>query len=156
MACFVAGVSAAATKKPAKSKSGTSSTVTASQSKSSKGKSVTGKSSKGKTSGKKASSSKRKSSQSSRSRRTSQKQMAPTPERYREIQQALSDKGYYKGPVDGIWNAECVNSLKRFQEDQNLNPDGKLGALSLIALGLGPKRTPISQQFAVKPETLQP
>jgi peptidoglycan hydrolase-like protein with peptidoglycan-binding domain len=67
------------------------------------------------------------------------RQQTPTPERYREIQQALADKGFYKGEIDGRWTAECVASLKQFQQEQNLNPDGKLGALSLIALGLGPK-----------------
>ena len=66
--------------------------------------------------------------------------MAPTPERYMEIQQALADKGYYSGAVNGIWGADSVDALKRFQQDQNLAPDGKLGALSIIALGLGPKR----------------
>jgi hypothetical protein len=30
--------------------------------------------------------------------------------------------------------------LKRFQKDQNLPPNGRITALSLIALGLGPKR----------------
>jgi hypothetical protein len=33
-----------------------------------------------------------------------------------------------------------VDALKRFQRDQNIGDDGKLGSLSLIALGLGPKR----------------
>lgn len=33
-----------------------------------------------------------------------------------------------------------MEALKRFQADQNLDADGKIGALSLIALGLGPKR----------------
>ena len=66
--------------------------------------------------------------------------MAPTPERYMEIQRALADKSYYDGPVNGIWSPDCVASLKRFQQDQNLDPDGKLGSLSIIALGLGPKR----------------
>lgn len=78
--------------------------------------------------------------------------MAPTPERYKEVQQALADKGYYDGEIDGKWGPACVEALKRFQEDQNLSPDGKLGALSLIALGLGPKREPI-QHFSVKPES---
>jgi peptidoglycan hydrolase-like protein with peptidoglycan-binding domain len=68
-----------------------------------------------------------------------------------EIQEALASKGYYAGPVDGNWNADCVDALKRFQADQHLAPDGKLGALSLIALGLGPKREPLAQQFAPKP-----
>lgn len=75
----------------------------------------------------------------------------PSPERYIEIQQALTEKGYYTGPVDGQWTGDCVQALKKFQEDQSLHPDGKLGALSLIALGLGPKRQPISD-FSAKPE----
>jgi hypothetical protein len=71
-------------------------------------------------------------------RRSTQQQ--PRPERYREIQQALSDKGYFSGTADGNWGPESVDALKRFQHDQNLTEDGKIGSLSLIALGLGPKR----------------
>jgi peptidoglycan hydrolase-like protein with peptidoglycan-binding domain len=71
-----------------------------------------------------------------------------------EIQQALAERGFYEGPVDGNWNAPCVEALKRFQEDQNLPPDGKLGSLSLIALGLGPKRDG-NQAYLGKPEPVQ-
>ena len=67
-------------------------------------------------------------------------QKAPTPERYREIQQALITKGYLQGEPSGEWGPDSAEALKRFQTDQNLTPDGKLGSLSLIALGLGPKR----------------
>ena len=69
-------------------------------------------------------------------------QQQPAADRYREIQQALAGQGYFYGPVDGNWGPESVDSLKRFQRDQNLDDDGKLGALSLIALGLGPQRNP--------------
>lgn len=68
-----------------------------------------------------------------------------------DFQQALVNRGYYSGPVDGHWNSDCVDALKRFQADQSLSPDGKLGALSIIALGLGPKRQPIAQ-FLSKPD----
>jgi peptidoglycan hydrolase-like protein with peptidoglycan-binding domain len=71
-------------------------------------------------------------------RRVAQQQ--PTPERYKEIQQALADKGYFHGPVDGTWGADSADALKRFQREQNLEDDGKIGSLSLIALGLGPQR----------------
>ena len=67
-------------------------------------------------------------------------QQAPTPERYRQIQQALVDRGYLDGPVTGTWGLESEEALKRFQKDQNLDARGKLDSLSLIALGLGPKR----------------
>jgi len=73
----------------------------------------------------------------SRYRRSAQQQ--PTSERYREIQHALSEKGYFGGPADGNWGPESIEALKRFQRDQNLVDDGKIGSLSLIALGLGPK-----------------
>jgi peptidoglycan hydrolase-like protein with peptidoglycan-binding domain len=66
---------------------------------------------------------------------------APTPERYQEIQQALASRGYYKGTVNGSWDPDSVDALKRFQTDQNLPPDGKLTPLSLIAMGLGPRRS---------------
>jgi Putative peptidoglycan binding domain len=66
---------------------------------------------------------------------------APTPQRYQEIQQALAARGYFKGQANGTWNSDSADALKRFQTDQNLPPDGKLTALSLIAMGLGPKRS---------------
>ncbi|HLH04778.1 MAG TPA: peptidoglycan-binding domain-containing protein [Bryobacteraceae bacterium] len=66
-------------------------------------------------------------------------QLHPDAERYQQIQQALAERGYYKGPVDGNWNDDSVDALKRFQTDQKLEPDGKINALSLTGLGLGPK-----------------
>lgn len=90
-------------------------------------------------------------------------QQQPTTDRYKEIQQALADKGYFQGPVDGAWNPGSVEALKRFQKDQNLDPDGKIGSLSLIALGLGPKRgvasaqsTPAASEPAEPPPIAQP
>ena len=62
-------------------------------------------------------------------------------ERYKQIQEALASRGYFNGPVDGLWGDDSVEALRRFQRDQNLTDDGKIGALSLIALGLGPRRT---------------
>jgi putative peptidoglycan binding protein len=67
------------------------------------------------------------------------RQMAPTPDRYREIQQALIGKGYLKSEANGVWDAQSQDALLRFQTDRNLSPTGKLSAASLIALGLGPK-----------------
>ncbi len=63
----------------------------------------------------------------------------PDTDRLREIQKAMADKGYFKGDADGVWNADSVEALKKFQGDQNLTPDGKINSLSLIGLGLGPK-----------------
>ena len=53
-------------------------------------------------------------------------QQAPTPDRYREIQQALASKGYFQGEPNGEWGSESSDALKRFQTDQSLMPDGKI------------------------------
>jgi peptidoglycan hydrolase-like protein with peptidoglycan-binding domain len=66
-------------------------------------------------------------------------QAAPTPDRYKEIQEALARKGYLHGDATGVWNQDSTDALRRFQQDQNLQANGKLDSLSIIALGLGPK-----------------
>jgi len=66
-------------------------------------------------------------------------QTAPTPERYKEIQEALARKGYLRGEASGVWNQDSADALRRFQQDQSLQASGKLDSLSIIALGLGPK-----------------
>jgi hypothetical protein len=72
-------------------------------------------------------------------------QNEPTPDRYREIQQALIQRGYMQSDASGRWDAVSTDALQRFQRDQNLEASGKLDSLSLIALGLGPKRTASAQ-----------
>ena len=92
-------------------------------------------------------------SKSRTAKRSAYRQSAPTPDRYMQIQQALADKGFFTGSVNGEWGPDSVAALKQFQESQNLAADGKIGSLSLIALGLGPKREPMSQVVA-KPESV--
>jgi len=67
------------------------------------------------------------------------RQTVPTPERYKEIQTALASRGYLQGAPTGVWDNQSTDALRRFQQDQNLEPNGKLNSLSLIALGLGAK-----------------
>ena len=68
------------------------------------------------------------------------RQLAPTPERYKEIQRALVSKGYLPADqANGQWGDASTEALKKFQADQNLDGSGKINSLSLIALGLGPK-----------------
>jgi peptidoglycan hydrolase-like protein with peptidoglycan-binding domain len=66
-------------------------------------------------------------------------QLHPDPDRYRQIQQALADRGYFTGQVNGEWNDDSVAALRRFQADQKLDGDGKIDALTLRGLGLGAK-----------------
>ncbi len=85
----------------------------------------------------------RKSSVKGRSRTASRRgparQMVPTPDRYKEIQKALADRGYLKNEPTGTWDASSQEAMRNFQNDQKLDPSGKITAASLIALGLGPK-----------------
>jgi hypothetical protein len=69
------------------------------------------------------------------------RQTEPTPERYKEIQGALAAKGFLD-PADasGAWSQGSADALKKFQASQNIEASGKIDSLSLIALGLGPKR----------------
>ena len=67
------------------------------------------------------------------------RQMNPSEDRYKEIQQALVTKGYLKGEPTGVWDADSVGAMQRFQMDQKLTPSGKINAPSLIGLGLGAK-----------------
>ncbi|MFZ5926385.1 MAG: peptidoglycan-binding domain-containing protein [Acidobacteriota bacterium] len=99
--------------------------------------------------GAKSAAKKRTAGKGSRSRRrvpaTAQapRQQQPEPQRIREIQQALAERGYAVEPT-GVWDAATVEALRKFQEDHdinNLSGRGKLDPLTLIALGLGPAHT---------------
>ena len=73
------------------------------------------------------------------------RQLAPTPERYKEIQQALAAKGYLKAEPNGVWDGQSVEALRQFQIDSKLSPTGKISSASLISLGLGGS-VPLSSQ----------
>jgi putative peptidoglycan binding protein len=90
--------------------------------------------------GKRPTVSSRTSSKKGQTWRTRQAQ--PSPERYKEIQGALAQKGYFKSEPTGVWNQDSSDALRHFQEDQKLEASGKIDSLSLIALGLGPKHEP--------------
>ena len=74
---------------------------------------------------------------SAKSRRRDRGQKAPTPERITEIQQALAKDGSYSATPSGKWDDATVDALKRFQEANGLNPNGKLDAKTLQKLRLG-------------------
>ncbi|HEY7305930.1 MAG TPA: peptidoglycan-binding domain-containing protein [Bryobacteraceae bacterium] len=81
-------------------------------------------------------------------------QVHPTAERYKEIQQALANKGYYRGEIDGKWGPGSISALQRFQTDQGIENEGKITALALIGLGLGPKHVNALQPGASSEERI--
>ncbi len=53
----------------------------------------------------------------------------------RKVQQALIDKGYKPGSIDGVMGGQTKAALEKFQQDKAL-PEGNLNMETLTALGL--------------------
>jgi hypothetical protein len=77
-------------------------------------------------------------------------QKAPTPDRIKEIQSALSRDGYYQGEPNGKLDSSTVTALQKFQTEHGLDPSGKLDAPTLQKMGLG---SDIAGVSAPKPAT---
>lgn len=60
--------------------------------------------------------------------------MAPSPERIRQIQAALASSGHYSRGPNGVMDAPTVAALTRFQQENGLQPSGKLNAGTLRKL----------------------
>ncbi len=61
-------------------------------------------------------------------------QVAPSEERIREIQEALSRSGHYRHAPTGKLDANTAAALGSFQQANGLERTGKLGALTLKKL----------------------
>jgi peptidoglycan hydrolase-like protein with peptidoglycan-binding domain len=70
-------------------------------------------------------------------KRTPRGQKAPTSDRIREIQDALSREGALDGKPSGKWDTTTVEAMKKYQEKHGLSPTGKIDAVTLEKLGMG-------------------
>jgi len=52
------------------------------------------------------------------------------------VQQALKERGYDPGPVNGVMNEQTRDALRAFQTARNLRPTGTIDAETARALGL--------------------
>jgi peptidoglycan hydrolase-like protein with peptidoglycan-binding domain len=57
-------------------------------------------------------------------------------QRVQSVQQALKQKGYDAGAVDGRWGPNTQDALRQFQQSQGITPSGNLDAQTLSALGV--------------------
>jgi len=82
------------------------------------------------------------------------RQAVPSSDRYKEIQEALAQKGYLTTPPTGVWDQNAQDAMRKFQADQNLSVSGKLSSRSIIALGLGSPTAavPAATSTAVPPK----
>jgi peptidoglycan hydrolase-like protein with peptidoglycan-binding domain len=63
-------------------------------------------------------------------------QLEISPATVRQVQQALNQKGYDVGNVDGNWGQETSSAVQNFQQAQGLEPTGNLNMRTLSALGV--------------------
>jgi len=62
------------------------------------------------------------------------------PATVREVQQALNDKGYHAGQVDGQWGPNTEDAVRKFQQASGLPQTGELEHSTLAALGVSSGR----------------
>jgi hypothetical protein len=83
-------------------------------------------------------------------------QLAPTPDRIKEIQSALAKQGTYTGEPTGRWDAATEDAMKKYQTNNGFSPTGKIDAVSLNKLGLGSetagKGAPVPTASATTPD----
>ncbi|MBV8867547.1 MAG: peptidoglycan-binding protein [Acidobacteriaceae bacterium] len=71
----------------------------------------------------------------------------------KNVQQALKDKGVDPGPVDGIDGPQTRAALKKYQTQQNLTADGRIGPKTMDSLGV--KEAAPSTQFKASGENIK-
>lgn len=79
--------------------------------------------------------------------------MAQSHAAIRDVQQALKDKGFDPGPVDGVNGPATKAAVKKFQDQQNLNEDGRIGPKTMDALGV--KTASSKTQFKASGENVK-
>ncbi|WP_088888840.1 peptidoglycan-binding domain-containing protein [Leptolyngbya ohadii] len=57
----------------------------------------------------------------------------------RELQKRLKKKGCYDGPEDGVFGKDSQAAVEKFQQERQLNVDGKVGIATLMSLADSPK-----------------
>ncbi len=59
-----------------------------------------------------------------------------SPEHVRDVQQALSQKGFNPGEIDGVWGNRTISAVREFQKQQGLDATGSLNPQTTSALGI--------------------
>ena len=71
----------------------------------------------------------------------------------REAQQALKDKGYDPGPIDGINGPRTKAAVRQYQGKENIDSDGRLGPKTLDSLGV--KHASAGTEFSAAGENVK-
>ena len=73
-----------------------------------------------------------------------------------DVQRRLSELGYYRGPIDGVWGGETRTAVERFQANRRLSATGDLNEATVTAMGLDPRRVLGSNYAPPAPGYAQP
>jgi peptidoglycan hydrolase-like protein with peptidoglycan-binding domain len=79
--------------------------------------------------------------------------LSQTRDTVRDAQQALKDKGYDPGPIDGINGPLTRAAVRNYQQKENINANGRLGQKTLDSLGV--KHGSASTEFSAAGENLK-
>lgn len=71
----------------------------------------------------------------------------------KNVQQALKDKGFDPGNVDGVNGHATRSALKKYQSQQHLTADGRIGPKTLDSLGV--KQAEPATQFKASGENIK-
>jgi peptidoglycan hydrolase-like protein with peptidoglycan-binding domain len=71
----------------------------------------------------------------------------------KNVQQALKDKGFDPGAVDGVNGSATRSALKKYQAGQHLTADGRIGPKTLDSLGV--KEAEPATQFKASGENVK-
>lgn len=63
----------------------------------------------------------------------------PNPDRAKKVQQVLKDKGFYSGPIDGVYGPQTGDAIRAFQKANGLHvtADKNVDDETVRALGIG-------------------
>lgn len=64
----------------------------------------------------------------------------------RAAQEALEEKGYDPGPIDGIWGPRTAAAVSEYQRQENMTVSGRLDVPTMTQLELGPDGKPIKKR----------
>ncbi len=64
----------------------------------------------------------------------------------KEVQRRLKQWGYYNGSVDGVYGAQTIEAVKKFQRKNGLTADGICGRSTYVALGMNESVNALDKQ----------
>lgn len=77
------------------------------------------------------------SSRTAEAREQAQREQPITKAMIRKVQANLKRDGLYRGHIDGVWGPKSEQAARQFQEQNQMNPTGKIDLPMLQAMNLG-------------------